>query len=188
VPDESERLILRLPLDAHAVGDLYDRFYDLVYRYCRRRLYFHELAEDAVAGIFLTMAQRVGSFRGRTGEAFRAWLFVLAGNHVNQLLRREERSRRLLDQVAEHVRTKPTGDPERRWAALHRSLLTLDEDQQHLISLRFFHELSHDDIAAIIGIRVGAVRVRLHRALGELRPRLQRELDDACEPEVTYGP
>ncbi len=184
---QSDLPVLKTPLDSAAVGELYDRFYESIYRYCVRRLYFRHVAEDAVSGVFLSMAQRIRDFRGRTLRDFQAWLYVIAANHVSQLLRQKLRDERLLAQVAEHARSQERGSRSWRWAALYRSLLSLDEEQQHLIGLRFFEKLSHDEIACIVGSRAGTVRVRIHRALAELRPTLQRELDDVCTLESNDG-
>jgi len=185
--DELGSLALKIPLDLAAVGELYDAFYDAIYRYCLRRLYFRHVAEDAVSGIFLTMAQRIGEFRGRTLRDFRAWLYVIAANHVNQLLRRKLRNERMLDVLAEQTLQHQHGSRERRWAALYQALLTLGDEQQHLISLRFFQGLSHDEIARLVGSRAGTVRVKIHRALKGLRPTLQRILDDECVREDSHG-
>lgn len=185
--DELESLVLTMPLDSTAVGELYDAFYDTIYRYCVRRLYCRHVAEDAVSEIFLTMAQRIGEFRGKRLRDFRAWLYVIAANHVNQLLRHKLRDKRLLDTLAEQAKLREQSDPQRRWAGLYRALLTLNEEQQHFVTLRFFQGLSHDEIAQIVGKRAGAVRVRIHRALKELRPALQRALDDECVWEDANG-
>ena len=133
------------------------------------------------------MAQRLGEFRGKTLRDFRAWLYVIAANHVNQLIRRKVRDERMLDGLAEQMLRHEHGSRERRWAALYRGLLTLGEEQQHLISLRFFEGLSHDEIARLVGRRTGSIRVKIHRALKELRPTLQRILDDECVWEDSYG-
>ena len=185
--DEPSSLVLKTPLDSAAVGELYDALYDSIYRYCLRRLYFRHVAEDSVSEIFLTMAQRLGEFRGKTLHDFRAWLYVIAANHVNQLIRRKVRDERMLDGLAEQMLRHEHGSRERRWAALYRGLLTLGEEQQHLISLRFFEGLSHDEIARLVGRRAGSIRVKIHRALKELRPTLQRILDDECEWEDSHG-
>jgi RNA polymerase sigma-70 factor, ECF subfamily len=185
--DELAPLLLTSPLDSAAVGALYDAFYDTIYRYSVRRLYFCHVAEDAVSEIFLTMAQRIGEFRGKSLRDFRAWLYVIAANRVNQLLRQKLRDQRLLDTLAEHSAQRNDGDRPRRWAALYRALLTLDDQQQHLITLRFFQGLSHDEIAQIVGKRAGAIRVAIHRALKELRPTLQHALDDECVWEDANG-
>jgi RNA polymerase sigma-70 factor, ECF subfamily len=184
---ESDSLVLTTPLTSAAVGELYDAFYEAIYRYCARRLYFRHVAEDAVSEIFLTMARRVGEFRGKRLRDFRAWLYVIAANHVNQLVRQKLRDKRLLDVLAEHTAQREHGSRERHWTALYRALLMLDEEQQHLISLRFFQGFSHEEIAGIVGRRAGTVRVRIHRALKELRPTLQRYLDDECVWEDCHG-
>jgi len=87
VVDESGPLVLRIPLDLAAAAELYDAFYDTIYRYCLRRLYFRHVAEDAVSEIFLTIARRIGEFRGKCLRDFRAWLYIIAANHVNQRVR-----------------------------------------------------------------------------------------------------
>jgi RNA polymerase sigma-70 factor, ECF subfamily len=185
--DDPDLQVLKIPLDSVALGELYDRFYEAIYRYCLRRLYFRHVAEDAVSGVFLTMAQRHRDFRGRTLREFRAWLYAIAGNHVSQVLRQKLRHDRLLEQVAEHARTQQEGSQLWRWTALYRTLLTLDEEQQHLLNLRFFEKLSHDEIAGMVGSSAGTVRVKIHRALNDLRPTLQRELDDQYAMEINDG-
>ena len=80
---EPGSLVLKTPLDSAALGKLYDALYDPIWRYCLRRLYYRHVAEDAVSEIFLTMAQRIGEFRGKTLRDFRAWLYVIAANHAS---------------------------------------------------------------------------------------------------------
>jgi RNA polymerase sigma factor (sigma-70 family) len=133
------------------------------------------------------MAQRIGEFRGKRLRDFRAWLYVIAANQVNLLIRQKIRDQRLSDSLAEQLCERKPDSPERRWAALYRALLTLNEEQQHLITLRFFQGLSYDEIACIVGKRAGTVRVRIHRALKELRPTLQRLLEDECVREDSHG-
>lgn len=178
--DESSSTPLKTPLDSAAVGELYDAMYEPIHRYCLRRLYFSHTAEDAVSEVFLTMARRISEFRGKTLRDFRAWLFVIAANHVNQVVRHKFRDRRALEVLAERMAQHAPGSRERRWAALYQALLSLDETQQHLISLRFFEGLSHDEIARIVGRRAGSIRVQIHRAIKKIRPNLERLLDDQC--------
>ncbi|MBN2217104.1 MAG: sigma-70 family RNA polymerase sigma factor [Pirellulales bacterium] len=185
--DEPSSTVLRKPLDSAVVGELYDAMYDPIHRYCARRLYFREQAEDAVSDIFLTMVRRIGDFRGKTLGDFRAWLYVIAANHVNQVLRRILHNERFLELVAEQVRQHQPNSRAGRWGALYRAILALDEEQQHLINLRFFEGLSHDEIARLVRRRPGSVRVKIHRALRSLRPTLQRMLDDEFVSEDGYG-
>jgi len=185
--DEPSSIALKTPLDSAAVAELYDAHYDSIYRYCMRRLYFRESAEDSVSEIFLTMVRRIGEFRGKTLRDFRAWLYVIAANQVNLHLRRRLRDDRMLDALAQRLRTSNEDGRQRRWTALYESLLTLSEDQQHLVTLRFFQGLPHAEIARLVGKRPGNTRVKIHRALAKLRPILQRLLDDKCVSEDSHG-
>jgi RNA polymerase sigma-70 factor (ECF subfamily) len=52
---------------------------------------------------------------------------------------------------------------------LRRALMRLPDDRRELVVLARYRGMSHDDIAAVLRVEVGTVRVRLHRALKELR-------------------
>ena len=188
MPDEEDDSILRVPLDSQTVARLYDRFYEAIFRYCLRRLFDRESAEDAVSSTFLSMAKRIREFRGRTLQSFRAWLYVIAANQVSQSIRQKIHHERMLKELTEQIRQQQQGNrSELGWPALYQAILSLDEGQQHLIALRFFQRLSHAEIAQMVGCREGTIRVRIHRALQQLRPSLQMALDDEHVREMDYG-
>jgi RNA polymerase sigma-70 factor (ECF subfamily) len=58
-----------------------------------------------------------------------------------------------------------------RVARLHAVVCRLEPEQQHLLALRYGAGLPYDEIGAIFGVTPGAVRVRMHRILEELRRR-----------------
>ena len=66
-------------------------------------------------------------------------------------------------------------------------MLRLGEEQQQLVCLRFFQQLSYEEIAPLVGKGAGSVRVTIHRALRKLRPTLQRALDDQYVWEDSDG-
>jgi RNA polymerase sigma-70 factor (ECF subfamily) len=184
--EESIAMALKTPLDSAAVAQLYDTHYDLIYRYCVRRLYYRDVAEDSVSEIFLTMVRQINQFRGTTLRDFRAWLYVIAANQANLYLRRSQSNDRMLDMLAERMRRDYDDSRQRRWTALYQALITLSEEQQHLITLRFFEGLSHNEIADLVGKRPSNIRVKIHRALAKLRPTLQRILNDTCVSEDSH--
>ena len=57
------------------------------------------------------MAKRIGEFRGRRLQDFRAWIYVIAANQVNQVIRQKLRDRKLLDALAERIAAKRTRRP-----------------------------------------------------------------------------
>jgi RNA polymerase sigma factor (sigma-70 family) len=67
---------------------------------------------------------------------------------------------------------KPLIDPaqqEQETALLHRALQQMPEEKKEILILARFQELKYDEIARLIGCEVATVRVRVHRALQELR-------------------
>jgi RNA polymerase sigma factor (sigma-70 family) len=66
----------------------------------------------------------------------------------------------------------PAGDPAQKKqeaALLHQALMQLPEEKREVLVLSRFQELKHDEIARLVGCDVGAVKVRVHRALQELK-------------------
>ena len=130
--DELESLILTTPPDATAVGELYDAYYDYDLSLLPAAAVLPTSGRGRdVSEVFLTMAKRIGEFRGKTMRDFRAWLYVIAANQVNQLIRQKFRDRKAARHSGRTIAPERTRRPRRRWAALYRALLTLDEEQQH---------------------------------------------------------
>ena len=58
---------------------------------------------------------------------------------------------------------------EAQLSVLHRALLSLPEDKRELLILARFEEMKYETIAEVLSIEVGTVKVRVHRAMRELR-------------------
>ena len=73
-------MVLRAKTDADALSQLYEMYYDRIFRFCVHRLFYREIAEDVTSTVFLEVARRIRSFRGRTDRDFRNWLYTIAVN------------------------------------------------------------------------------------------------------------
>lgn len=172
-------LVVRARTDRSAFGLLYDCYYPKVLRYCMRRLFERTLAEDVVSEVFLSVATNFRTFPGRTDQDFRCWLFRIATNAVHAHLRQTRRRRELLEAAArsrhwERNGSSPPTSPASEtldWPLVYRALLELDERDQTIVSLRFFADCSHEEIAEVVGASPGAVRTALSRTLARLRER-----------------
>jgi RNA polymerase sigma-70 factor, ECF subfamily len=175
-PDAPD-LISRARDDVAAFGELYRRYYDLVFRYCRRRLFPREAAEDLTAEVFLKAVEKFDGFRGDE-RAFRAWLYRLATNCANEHLRKRSRRQALCAALAREPRSAqpadrgPPGEHADDAAGLKRALLRLSLRQQALIALRYFENLEHAEISAILGGSPATVRSQISRALRRLQKML----------------
>ena len=173
-------LVIRARIDREALGRLYDLYYPDVLRYCLRRLFVRAVAEDVTSEVFLRVATHVRDFPGTTEEDFRRWLYRVATNEVNAYVRRTRRRRELLESAARTgaIRVADSADRLKEkvdsldWPTLYRAILGLAPREQTIITLRFFEQMSHDEIARVLSLRAATVRVALSRALAKLRRRL----------------
>jgi RNA polymerase sigma-70 factor (ECF subfamily) len=167
--------------DRVAFGALYDRYYPRVMRYCLRRLFVREVAEDAASETFLHVAEHLPAFEGKTETDFRRWVFRIASNAVNAYVRQKRRRQELWDAASRGGRfAADHGLPAVEhldWPAVYRAVLDLDPRDQTILTLRYFADLSHEEIGGVIGAKAGAVRTALSRILSRLRAHFGADAD-----------
>lgn len=171
VSEPSDAELVRAACHESAVfGQLYERYFGIVYGYCQRRLDEPTAAEDACAAIFSRAFASLASCRHP--DRFRSWLFTIAHHEITDRYRARE-SLANLDVVA-HTLRDPARSPEDsaiaadERQALWDALGSLPDDQRHVIELRLAG-LTGPEIAEIVGRRHGAIRALQHRAFARLR-------------------
>jgi RNA polymerase sigma-70 factor, ECF subfamily len=175
--DPKDDLVVRARTDREAFGQLYDAYYPGVFCYCFRRLFVRAVAEDVTSEVFLSVADAMRHFGGTTQEDFRRWVFRIATNEVNAYVRQAKRRKVLLESAAQSgaltaadgSQTGGAGVETLDWPALYQAILRLKPRDQAILHLRFFEQMSHDEIAGVLQERPATVRVGLSRALEKLR-------------------
>lgn len=164
--------------DAAALGVLYDRYFPSVYRYAFLRTRDRMEAEDVASDVFFRALGALHRYEPRT--AFLAWLFRIARNAIIDRSRRERIVRMASAEVVREAADRVV-DPAALGIAgaeaqeLRRALDRLSDLQRDVIVMRFFADLSTDEICAVLGKGASTVRGIQHRALGALRSILVRE-------------
>ena len=168
--------------DRDAFGELFDQFYPLIFTYCTRRLVVRAVAEDVASEVFLKVAQEIRDFPGACVEDFRRWLFRIATNAINAQLRQSIRRRELLAEAAHMGKISASLSAPLLedaspidWQDLYEALGSLTAREQSIISLRFFGGLKHNQIAEVLDLNAGTIRVVLSRALDRLRDHLRKQ-------------
>jgi len=168
------------------VGEHYGPVVNFVHRFTGMREDAHDLAQE----VFVKALRALPRYDGRAG--LRTWLFTIAGNACRDALRR--RRRRKEDVVDESglalLVDRPDADlggsPDRtaldgiRADALRRAVDQLPEVHRMAVVLRFYHDMSLQEIADVCGCTIGTVGSRLHYALKKLR-KLLVDNPDAAE-------
>jgi RNA polymerase sigma-70 factor (ECF subfamily) len=160
--------------DPDAWGELYRRYAPAIFRFCRRALPTREDAEDATTEIFMKVRQKLGSFD--SSRPFTAWLYKVASNHCWDLLRRR-RSRQNLETEDSEALPLEHPDPSQleQLQAAHTSeelrlaLAKLPDRARMALVLRYYAEMSYDEVADTLGVRRAFVGVLLLRARHQLR-------------------
>jgi RNA polymerase sigma-70 factor (ECF subfamily) len=146
-----------------------------VYRLCYRYVNDHEDANDLAQEVFVKAWRAIGRFRG--DSSFSTWLYRIAVNACLNFraLRRpamQELPEALADRVPGAAAEVEREDEARR---VRRAVLRLPEKQRATVILKVYHELTHEEVAEILGSTVGTVKANLFHALGNLR-RLMGEM------------
>jgi RNA polymerase sigma-70 factor (ECF subfamily) len=167
---------------AEAIGELYDRYNEQVFRYVWARVYDRNSAEDLTGEVFVRMVANLPKYRP-TSTPFLAWLYRIAHNLVIDHYRKEENKRELhLDQVDQLLldTNNPADMTEDKmfYNRIKIALLEINPTWQEVIVLRFLMGMSLQEVAVTLGKSVGAVKVAQHRGLKELRNVLQPEVSE----------
>lgn len=167
-------LIERAKRDPKAFAVLYRQHYDAIAGHVYRRTGDTHATEDIVADVFLAAMRSMARFRYR-GIPFRAWLFRIATNRVNRWARGRRRSavQTFESDVGAEVAERATeGRQPVEGELARRALLTLLPNYQSVLALHYLEEMGVNEIATVIGCRVGTVKSRLSRGREMLRERL----------------
>jgi RNA polymerase sigma-70 factor, ECF subfamily len=159
--------------NTQAVGELYDRHQERIFRYVRSRVYDHQLAQDLTGDIFVRMVTNLKQYE-ESGYPFTAWLYRIARNLIVDHHRKEDRYMSVPIEQVYHVSTtdyEPAVAVEQQLSRerLHLALEKIDETQREVIRLRFLAGLSLQEVADTLGKTVGAIKAQQYRGLLALR-------------------
>jgi RNA polymerase sigma-70 factor, ECF subfamily len=165
--------------DSTAVDELLSRHERQVFRYGLRMCGNEEDARDVLQETLLAAFQNVKGFRG--DAQLSTWLYQIARNFCIRSRRRTlgepKRVESLEKPEAAAVPSEQAQPDEKAHAReigtlLQSAMLTLSEAHREVLVLRDVEGLSAEEAAGVIGIEVGALKSRLHRARMELREKL----------------
>ncbi len=184
-----EALVAQAKADPQVFGALYDRYVDRIYGYALQRTQDETTAQDITAVTFEKALRHIQKYEWR-GKSFVAWLYRIAHNELVQ----QHRKRRFLApfQAVQNGRFHQTDGraPEtavlhqQRNQKLHQAIDRLSAKDKQIVTLRYFTELSNDEIGEVLGCSTSNVYVRLHRALKRLRQKMDKT--EASSREINY--
>jgi RNA polymerase sigma-70 factor (ECF subfamily) len=171
--------LVRACLDGQreAFDVIVERHRRAVYQVCYRFVNNHEDASDLSQEAFVRAWRGLRNFRGRS--ALSTWLYRIAVNAcLNKVSGAKLKAEPLDSDQHEDRRVEAVTDAllrRERAAAVRRAIAALPHKQRATLILRAYHDMSHQEIASVLGSSVGAVKANFFHALGNLKKILGRE-------------
>jgi RNA polymerase sigma-70 factor (ECF subfamily) len=156
--------------DLAKLGGLFERHHLAVFDFLARMTGSRAIAEDLVQDVFERILKYRATWRG--DAPFTAWLFRIARNARADYYRRRVLTAPYTDAMdGEDPAAGPEAQlaDENEAARLQRALLGLREDKRELIVLARYREMKYEAIGEMLGVDAATIKVRVHRALKELR-------------------
>ena len=149
-----------------------------VYQCCYRFVNNHEDASDLAQDAFVRAWKGVGNFKGQA--ALSTWLYRIAVNVSLNRLSVKTPINVPVDTTEQFEDVRIEGAQqtllrEERAVAVRKAIANLPEKQRATLILRTYHELSHQEIADVLGSSVGAVKANFFHALNNLKKILGTE-------------
>jgi RNA polymerase sigma-70 factor (ECF subfamily) len=162
--------------DPEAFGQLYDRYFNQIYRFVYSRVQDQTAAEDITSEVFMKALKNLDRYKHR-GYPFSAWLYQIAVNAIADTFRSQKPVIDIEEAYGLHDSQQHPEDEvlykdeiERIWQAVEK----LPHTQKVAIVLKFQEDLKIEEIAKIMDKTPGAVKLLIHRGLERVRQHLSK--------------
>jgi RNA polymerase sigma-70 factor (ECF subfamily) len=154
-----------------SLEDLLRAHADAAFRLAKRITGNSADAEDVVQIAFLSVSAEAANFRGES--SVRSWLLGIVFNAATKFVRGRQR-RVAHERVGGQPAVRHSNPSDDAAEAVREAVEHLPEHERLPLSLHYLEALSLKDVASVLGVREGTVRVRLHRALERVRAQVSR--------------
>jgi RNA polymerase sigma-70 factor (ECF subfamily) len=156
--------------ESDAFEKIYNKYFQKIYRYCRINTNNEELAKDICQESFVKAWKKLKDFKMEGQWSIQAFLFTIARN---QIIDHSRKKKDLPLDEYENITTSEDlyheVDKRQDILRVKKILSKLDETDRQIVLLRYFEEMSSGEVANILGIKDGSLRVRTFRVMHKLK-------------------
>lgn len=157
--------------DLQQASFLFDRFHKRIYNFLARMTADREAAEDLTQNVFLRLLKYRHSYNPEM--KFQSWIYQMARNAFSDYYQQQKQRtpakmevEKLNDSMPDILDALEQEENEKR---LIRALAQLPDDYRELLVLTRFQHLKYEEVAGFLDMTVANVKVKVHRAIGQLR-------------------
>ena len=154
-----------------AFRHIIDMYGSRLYWHIRRLVVIHDDADDALQNTFINAWKNIGSFR--SDSTLLTWLWSIATNEALTLIRKREKMKSVsLDDVdnffAQSVEGNSYFDGDEASVKLQNAILKLPKKQRVVFNMKYFDDMSYDEISSATATSVGALKASYHHAVKKI--------------------
>lgn len=180
-PEDQELLELFKKAESRnwAFNLLVRKYSERVYRHCRKMVIVHEDADDLVQETFLKVFNGLGEFR--QASSLFTWIYRIATNECLSFLRKKQRRFLFVSltdyssELTSKLESELSPDADDIQKKLQTAILRLPDKQRLVFNLRYYDELTYEDMAAITGTSEGALKASYHLAVKKIEEFLKED-------------
>ena len=170
--------------EQNAYAELVNRYQAYVFTLILRMVKSREDAEEIAQDVFVKAYRSLADFRGES--KFSTWLYTITNTTSITFLRKKKLEVHSLDneKVFEVADNKDSGfranlvEQKSRVNMVNEAIAMLSPDDAEIITLFYKAEQNLEEISRILGLEANTVKVRLHRARGRLKEKMEKNFSE----------
>jgi RNA polymerase sigma-70 factor, ECF subfamily len=148
-----------------------ERYSTRLYWHIRRLVIFHEDADDALQNTFINAWRNISNFRKES--SLYTWLYAIAKNEALALINKRARNSAVsLDDLGAWFANSKEGstwfDSDEAQVKLQNAILKLPEKQRIVFNLKYYEEMTYENMSIILKTSVGALKASYHHAVKKI--------------------
>ena len=155
---------------------LVEQYQERLYWHIRRLVLEHEDANDVIQNCFIKVFKGISRFKGQS--KLYTWMYRIATNEAITFLKKQKKQNAQSIEEAEstlrHLAADPYFDGDQTQRELRKVLETLPQKQKIVFNLRYFEEMSYQEMSAILNTSVGALKASYHHAVKKIEHYFQQ--------------
>lgn len=154
---------------------LVESYSQKLYWHIRRLVILHEDADDALQNTFMNVWKSIGNFRSES--SLYTWLYTIATNEALALINKRKKNTSVsIDDLGSYFTSAHEGstwfDGDAAQMKLQNAIIQLPEKQRVVFNLRYYDEMTYQEMSKVLGTSEGALKASYHHAVKKIEKTL----------------
>ena len=153
------------------------KYQEKLYWHIRRMVLVHEDADDVLQNTFIKIWKGLPGFRETSGLF--TWMYRIATNEAITFLKARQRERAMIaddpdDMIKGRLKSDPYFDGDELFLKLQVAVDNLPPKQKKVFQMKYFEEMTYEDMATLLGTSVGALKASYFHAIRKIQSAFEK--------------